>query len=67
MDSWVTPPKRVTSSTWGPPPPCKQALTKHENCDLHIVTINLHVAVNFQLFQYCALKEKNVTVVYNLW
>ena len=35
MDRWVTPPKRVTSLTWGPPPPCKQVLTKHENCDLH--------------------------------
>ena len=22
----VTPPKRITSPTWGPPPPCKQAL-----------------------------------------
>ena len=27
MDSRVTQPKRVTSPTWGPPPPCKQALT----------------------------------------
>ena len=26
MDRWVTPSKRVTSPTWGPPPPCKQAL-----------------------------------------
>ena len=26
MDRWVTSPKRVTSPTWGPPPPCKQAL-----------------------------------------
>ena len=26
MDRWVTPPKRVTSPTCGPPPPCKQAL-----------------------------------------
>ena len=26
MDRPVTPPKRVTSPTWGPPPPCKQAL-----------------------------------------
>ena len=26
MDSWLTPPKRVTSPTWGPPPPCEQAL-----------------------------------------
>ena len=30
MDRRVTPPKRVTSPTWGTPPPCKQALTlKH--------------------------------------
>ena len=28
MDRRVTPPKLVTSTTWGPPPPCKQAL-KH--------------------------------------
>ena len=27
MDRRVTPPKRVTSPTWGPLPPCKQALT----------------------------------------
>ena len=26
MDRQVTPPKRVTSPTWGPPPPCTQAL-----------------------------------------
>ena len=25
MDRWVTPPKRVTSPTWGSPPPGKQA------------------------------------------
>ena len=30
MDKRVTPPRRVTSPTWGPPPPCKQAL-KIEN------------------------------------
>ena len=27
MDRRVTPPKRVTSPTWAPPPPCKQALS----------------------------------------
>ena len=27
MDKQVTPPKRVTSPTWGPPPSCKQALS----------------------------------------
>ena len=26
MDRRVTPPNRVASPTWGPPPPCKQAL-----------------------------------------
>ena len=26
MDRRVTPPKQVTSPTWGPPPPLKQAL-----------------------------------------
>ena len=31
MDRQVTPPKRVTSPTWGPPPPCKQALNKQNN------------------------------------
>ena len=29
MDRRVTSPKRVTSPTWGPPPPCKQALSLH--------------------------------------
>ena len=28
MDKRFTPPKRVTSPTWGPPPPCKQAQRK---------------------------------------
>ena len=27
MDKQVTPPKRVTSPTWGPPPSCKRALS----------------------------------------
>ena len=31
MDRRVTPPKRATSPTWGPPPPCKQAL-RHLYC-----------------------------------
>ena len=28
MDNRVTPPKRVASPTWGPPPACKQALKR---------------------------------------
>ena len=29
MNKWATPPKRVTSPTWGPPPPCKQELRRN--------------------------------------
>ena len=28
MNMRVTPPKLITSPTWGPPPPCKQAVRK---------------------------------------
>ena len=43
MDRRVTPPKRVTSPTWGPPPPCKQALNVYivkttDSC-LHFPTL----------------------------
>ena len=38
MDKRVTPSKRVTSPTWGPPPPCKQALNKHRSGRLHNLT-----------------------------
>ena len=30
MDKRVTPPKQVTSPTWGPPAPCKQALRSND-------------------------------------
>ena len=33
MDMRVTPPKRVISLTWGPPPPCKQALSLRSRRD----------------------------------
>ena len=34
MDWQVAPPTRVTSPTWGPPPPCKQAL-REKSCILN--------------------------------
>ena len=33
MDRRVTPPKQVTSPTWGPPPPCKQTLILHSDIE----------------------------------
>ena len=38
MDRRVTPPKRVTSPTWSPPPPCKQALSKNDGGGYENVT-----------------------------
>ena len=35
MDWRVTPPKPVTSPTWGPPPPCKQAVSLHLKLSIH--------------------------------
>ena len=37
MDRWVTPPKRVISPTWGPPPPCKQALGYNRDLNLGLL------------------------------
>ena len=34
MDTRVTPPNRVISPTWGPPPPCKQALNEQNSITL---------------------------------
>ena len=39
MDRRVTPPKRVTSPTWGPPPPCKQALRKRVRAVSNFITL----------------------------
>ena len=47
MDSWLTPPKRVTSPTWGPTPPCEQAL------------LALQRRRNFQVNKRSALESLN--------
>ena len=39
MDRRLTPPKRVTSPTWGPPPPCKQALRKRVRAVSNFITV----------------------------
>ena len=46
MDRRVTPPKRVTSPTWGPPPPCKQALI--ENCPFE--TFALFASIHVRMY-----------------
>ena len=40
----VTPPKRVTSPTWGPPPLCKQALIRHKGRNTLGDELRQHVA-----------------------
>ena len=44
MDRRVTPPKRVTSPTWGPPPLCKQALIRHKGRNTLGDELRQHVA-----------------------
>ena len=39
MDRQVTPPKQFTSPTWGPTPPCKQALNPNINVLLQCLYI----------------------------
>ena len=41
MNRRVTPPKRVTSSTWGPSPPCKPALSHDGNNQSHKSNLDL--------------------------
>ena len=40
MDRRVTPPKGVTSPTWIPPPPCKQALCAGSNVAFQVYQSN---------------------------
>ena len=44
MDRRVTPPERVTSPTWGPPPLCKQALIRHKGRNTLGDELQQHVA-----------------------
>ena len=46
IDRRDTPPKRVTSPTWGPPPPCKQAL-RPEFTSFFLSYFNFVVPVRF--------------------
>ena len=56
MDRRVTPPKRVTSPTWGPPPPCKQALKRPGLCNA-----NFHERYTKQ--QFVELFQDVVTII----
>ena len=48
IDRWVTPPRRVTSRTWGPPPPYKHAL--HPVYFYLFTYLFIHVIIRFSLF-----------------
>ena len=42
MDRWVIPPQKVSSPTWGSPPPCKQVLRneKESGADMLLVIVS---------------------------
>ena len=54
MDRRVTPPKRVTLPTWGPPPPCKQALSKNPAL-LHFCLAKSLLCVRLRLMIYLSI------------
>ena len=58
MDRRVTPPKRVTSPAWGPPPPCKQALKQF---------LNYSAAENLCCIFYPALLISNSSILLYLF
>ena len=57
MDSRVTPPKRVTSPTWGPLPPCKQAL----KVDTDTLTDHKDIADSFNRYFASVFTSENLT------
>ena len=72
MDRRVNPPERVTSPTWGPPPPCKQALNevRHQisrsdwfSCKLFVNLPYTSVENFFAIF--CAIPLKS-RLLYNV-
>ena len=68
-DRRVTPPKRVTSPTWGPPPPCKQALNRddflqYNGNQFHISEKWLELPLNrktiFESIFFCNLHDLSI-------
>ena len=60
MDRRVTTPKPVASPTWGPPPPCKQAL----NLLLHLQKLAKWPGIPFQKYKSTwepSIVKQNVT------
>ena len=53
VERWVTPPRRVTSPTWGPPPPCKQALSSSTFSVLRLPDWALHNRTWYRARNYC--------------
>ena len=47
IDRWVTPTKRVTSPTWGPPTPCNQAPRFHWQWRLVMVDLKCSDEISF--------------------
>ena len=61
MERRVTPPKRVTSPTRGPPPPCKQALSL-----AHFNTLNKQVCHTTKINNVSQLHDLQNTTLFHL-
>ena len=67
MERRVTPPRRVTSPTWGPPPPCKQARNGQRIITHVLSNCFAHLREVFKVFQAVAtVKLIDVKKITNL-
>ena len=58
----ATPPKRVTSPTWSPPPPCKQALSKSKATGLDKISARLiHECADLICISICKIFNCSLT------
>ena len=57
MDRRVTPPKQVTSLTWGPLPPCKQALRETSPLSSGVLPLDGNVPLE-TVYGFCPLYPK---------
>ena len=58
MERRVTPPRQVTSPTWGPPPPCKQALRpKNKFSDPPFLHVSLDCNQHIKISLFCKFKK----------
>ena len=64
MERRVTTPKRVTTSTWGPPPPCEQALSSKKTQSRVIIAHGIKQGL-IKIILRILQNVKEIRLIYN--